>query len=131
VLCTPQIEAAVVEELGDELRNRRDEAKDSIAVAQRMQKMHADENSSHNKEFEVGDLVTIRYSRMGPGYRPPKGHQHKLGPLGTPVRIVAKLSPLSYRVALPKGSRIHDVISIIHLRKFRGDASNIRPPPHC
>jgi hypothetical protein len=36
---------------------------------------------------------------------------------------------VSYRVALPKGSRIHDVISIIHLRKFRGDGSDIRPLP--
>ena len=115
------------QQLVEDLQNRRDEARDSIALAQARQKKYADANRSE-KEYTVGDLVLIRYSRLH-GYKPPKGHRHKLGPLSTPVRITEKLSPLSYRVALPPGSQIHDVLSIVHLKRFHGDGSDIRPLP--
>jgi hypothetical protein len=70
----------------------------------------------------------IKYSKMK-GYKPPKEHGHKLGPLSTPVRITEKLSPLSYRVDLPTGSKIHDVLSIVHLQRFHGRGEDIRPLP--
>jgi hypothetical protein len=74
-------------------------------------------------------LVVLKYNRFGPGYKPPKDHNHKLGPLGTPLHIIEKLSPLAYRLALPEESRIHDVVSIIHLKKFKGSGEGIRPLP--
>jgi hypothetical protein len=115
------------QQMVDDLRNRRDEARDAIAIAQAKQKKWADSKRS-SKEYQVGDLVLIKYSKMK-GYKPPKDHGHKLGPLSTPVRVTEKLSPLSYRVDLPAGSKIHDVLSIIHLRRFHGKGDNVRPLP--
>jgi len=66
------------EELADDLRNRRKEARDSIAAAQRKQRKYANKYRS-GKKFEVGDLVVLKYRRFGPGYQPPKEHQTKIG----------------------------------------------------
>lgn len=73
--------------------------------------------------------MVLKFNRFGPGYKAPKPHDHKLALIGTPLRVIEKISPLSYRLALPAGSKIHDVISIIHLRKYRGTGDNIRPLP--
>lgn len=91
------------ENLAEDLRNRRDEARDSIAVAQRKQKRYFDEKRN-NKEFNVGDLVLLKLNRFGPGYKPSKPHNYKLAPVSTALRITEKLSPLSYRLTLPKES---------------------------
>lgn len=116
------------ERLAEELKNRQDEAKDSIAIAQRKQKQFYDQKRQ-DKQFEVGDLVVLKLNRFGPGYRPTKQHSHKLAPLGTPLRVTEKISPLAYRLDLPKNTKMHDVVSIIHLRKYRGANDDIRPPP--
>jgi transposase InsO family protein len=115
------------EQLAESMKNKRDDARDALALAQRKQKRYYDKKHTP-KEFNVGDLVVLKFARFGPGYKPPTTHTHKLAPIGTPLRIVKKLSPLSYRVSLPAGSRIHDVISIVHLRKFNG-TSDILPLP--
>ena len=101
--------------LAENLKNSRDDARDSIALAQRKYKKYYDSSCSP-KEFNVGDLVLLKYRRFGPGYKPPAEHRHKLAPIASPLRIAEKLSPLSYRVDLPRGSRMHDIISIVHLR---------------
>lgn len=46
-----------------------------------------------------------------------------------PFRITEKLSPLSYRLQLPADARMHDVVSIVHLRRFHGDNQELRPLP--
>ena len=56
-------------------------------------------------------------------------HSNKLGPTSTTVRIVRKISPLTYKVAFPAGSKIHDVVSIIHLKKYGSDTGDVRPLP--
>ena len=71
----------------------------------------------------------LKFNRFGPGYKPLKPHDNKLGPLGTPLRITEKLSRISYRLALPSDSRIHDVVSIIHLRRYNGVGQDVRPLP--
>jgi len=43
------------------------------------------------------------------------------------MRIIEKLSPLSYRIELSLDSKIHDVISIIHLRHYHEKNLDIRP----
>jgi hypothetical protein len=116
------------EQLAEELKNRQDEARDSIAIAQRKQKRYYDQRHKPH-EFEVGDLVILKLNRFGPGYKPTKPHFHKLAPLGKPFRIIEKISPLSYRIDLPTGTRIHNVVSIIHLRKYHGTNDNLRPLP--
>jgi hypothetical protein len=116
------------EQLAQELKNRQDEARDSIAVAQRKQKKYYDQKKKKH-EFNVGDLVVLKLNRFGPGYRPAKPHLNKLGPTGTPLRIVEKISPLAYRLDLPQNAKIHDVVSIVHLKRFRGLNHDIRPLP--
>jgi hypothetical protein len=66
---------------------------------------------------------------MGHGYKPPPQHKHKTAPLATPVQIIEKLSPLSYRIDLPEGSRIHPVVSIVHLRPYNGGPGSLKPLP--
>jgi hypothetical protein len=114
--------------LAEDLKNRQDEVRDSIAIAQRKQRRYFDEGRQP-KEFDVGDLVVIKFNRFGPSYKPSKEHNHKLAPLGTPLRVIEKLSPLSYRLKLPIDLKIHDVVSIIHLRKFKGTGEHVRPLP--
>ena len=108
------------------LKNARDDARDSIILAQRKYKKYYDQQHQP-KEFNVGDLVLLKYKRFGPGYKAPTGHRHKLAPISTPLRITEKLSPLSYRLLLPAGSKMHDVVSIIHLRRYKGNGDDIRP----
>lgn len=116
------------ERLEEELRNRRDEARDSIVIAQRKQRKYFNAKRQ-DKQFEVGDLVILKLNRFGPGYKAPKPHDHKLAPIGTPLRIIEKLSPLSYRLSLPKGTKMHDIVSIVHLRRYRGSGRDLRPLP--
>jgi hypothetical protein len=115
------------EEMAEDLRNRRDEARDSIKTAQRKQKQYYDANRIP-KEFQVNDLVLLKFNRFGPGYKAPKPHDHKLAPVGTPLRIIEKTSPITYRLALPAHSKIHDVISITHLKPYQS-TTPVRPLP--
>jgi hypothetical protein len=70
-LATPlQVSSESAESLAETLKNVRDDARDSMAVAQRKQKKYADQERSP-KEFQVGDLALIKYKRFGPGYKPP------------------------------------------------------------
>ena len=128
VFSIPDNKVASVEDLMDDLKNKRDEAKSAIRLAQDAQKEYADTKRS-DKQFAVGDLVLLKFKRFSLGYKPPKAHSNKLGPTSTPVRIIRKISPLAYKVALPAGSKIHDVISIIHLKKYRNDTGDVRPLP--
>ena len=45
------------------------------------------------------------------------------------MRIKEKLSPVSFRIALPADSKIHDVVSVAHLQKYGEDDGTIRPLP--
>lgn len=71
--------------------------------------------------------MVLKFNRFGPGYKPAKPHDHKLTSLSIPLRIVEKLSPLFYRLALPKGDQIHSVVCVIHLRRYRGSGGDVQP----
>jgi transposase InsO family protein len=128
VLETTDSPNATAEELLQNLQHRRIEAKTAIAKAQRIQKKYFDQHRKR-KDFKEGELAVLKFSRKSIGYKPPKDHSTKLAPLGTPVRIIKKLSPITYKIALPAGSRIHDVVSIAHLKKFGKDTGHLRPLP--
>jgi hypothetical protein len=129
VLNMPESKNTSVQELTEDLLNRRDEARTAIQIAQEVQRNRVNKKKT-NKEFQEGDLVLLKFNRFGLGYKPPKEHRNKLGPNSTPLRIVKKLSPLAYKVALPPNSKMHDVVSIIHLKRFHGkDTGEIRPLP--
>lgn len=130
VINPPISTSAVAEEFVDDLRNRRDEARDAIRLAQRKQKKYFDKGRT-DRTFQPGDLVLLRYKKFGDkvGYRPPYQHAHKLGPVATPIRIKERLSPVSYRLDLPATSQIHDVVSLIHLKRYAGKGDDVRPLP--
>jgi hypothetical protein len=124
-----QMASDSAENLAQDLLNRRQEARSAIILAQRKQKKYFDKGRS-DRTFNPGDLVLLRYKRFGAGYKPPPQHAHKLGPLATPLRVKERLSPVSYRLELPANSRIHDVVSIAHLKRFVGPhGDDIRPLP--
>ena len=87
----------------DDLRNKRDEAPSAIKLAQETQKEYVDSKRS-DKQF-AGNLVVLKFKRFGLGNKPPKTDGNKLGPTSTPVRIIRKISPLVYMVALPAESK--------------------------
>jgi hypothetical protein len=62
----------------------------------------------------------LKYNRFDPDYNPLTEYNHKFAPVSTPVRILERLSPIPYHLDLSKDSRIHDVVSILHLREFKG-----------
>ena len=123
----PRLSSESAESLAEQLKNARNDARDSLVIAQKKQKKYSDKLTP--KVFQVGDLVCLKYNRFGPSYKPPADHKHKLAPISTPVRILERLSPVSYRLDLPEGSRIHDVVSVLHLREFKGSGEDIRPLP--
>ena len=106
------------ESVAENLQNRRSDTRDSIIAAQRKQKELYD-SKRRDFQFNVGDLALLRFHRFGSGYKPPPQHRHKIAPISTPIRILEKLSPLSYRIQLPAGSRIHDVVSVVHLQHYK------------
>ena len=124
----PRLSSESAEYLAEQLKNARDNARDSLVIAQKKQKKYSDAKLTP-KVFQVGDLVCLKYNRFSPGYRPPADHKHKLAPISTPVRILERLSPVSYHLDLPEGSHIHDVVSVLHLREFKGSGEDIRPLP--
>jgi len=107
----------------EDFKNKRDEARTAISIAQQAQAKYI------GREFQVGDLVLLKFNRKPghPGYLPPKEHRTKIGPTSTPLRIVKKLCPLTYKLALPAGSQMHDVVSVVQLQRYGKDDGNIRP----
>ena len=50
--------------------------------------------------------------------------------MSTPLRIIKKISSLAYKLALPPNSKMHDVVSIMHLKRFNGnDTGEMKPLP--
>jgi hypothetical protein len=129
VFIEPETINASTEHLCDDLRNKRVEAIANIEKAQRIQKKYVDKMKS-DREFEDGELVILKFNKRNAGYKSQsKEHRSKLEPTGTPVRIIKKLSPIKYKIALPAGSRIHDIVSIAHLRKYGKDTGDVCPLP--
>ena len=105
------------EEMAAALTLRRQEAESAMLRAQEVQKRYYD--SKHSPLcFLPGDLACLRYYRRG-----------KLDPISEVVQIVDVVSPVSYRIKVPPGSRMHDVVSVEHLRRFVGRDGVVPPPP--
>jgi hypothetical protein len=124
----PCLSSESAESLAEQLKNARNDARDSLVIAQKKQKKYLDTKLTL-KVFQVGDLVCLKYNQFSPGYKSPSNHKHKLAPISIPVHILERLSPVSYRLDLPEGSCIHDIVSILHLREFKGSGEDIRPLP--
>ena len=113
--------AADSETLAAELRDRGALASDAMTRAQAMPKRYFDARHSP-LTFLPGDLAMLVYS--GTLKRP-----HKLAPTGSVVQIIEAVSPVAYRVRVPSGSCMHDVISVEHHRPYRSRDSPTSPSP--
>jgi len=117
------------ETLTGDLQNRRSDARDSIIAAQWKQKELYD-SKRYDFQFKVGDLALLRFHRFGSSYKPLLLHHHKIAPMSTPICILEKLFLLSYRIQLPAGSQIHDVLSVMYLQHYKGtDTDDIKSMP--
>lgn len=94
--------------LVEELEVRRKVAVYAIKKSQAFQKKYYDLRHSPLPEFREGEkVILLPYAKAG------KVDRH-----GRCVRIRAKVSPLAYRIRVPDGSRMHDVVSIAYLKKY-------------
>jgi hypothetical protein len=81
------------------------------------------------KEFDIGDLIILKFMRFDPGYKSSIEYKYKLVSIDTSLRIIEKLSSFSYHIVLSMGSKIHDIISIIYLRSFKDTVDHIHSLP--
>ena len=97
-----------------------EQLKKNLLRAQQYMKDHADRRR-RPCDLQVGDLVLVKLQP----YRQNSLALRKNQKLGLrffgPFRIIAKLSPVAYKLELPAYAKIHSVFHISLLRKFRGD----------
>jgi hypothetical protein len=126
------------EQLAEDLRNRRYEARDPvIMVAQRKQKKYYDASKTA-KEFEVGDLVRLKFNRFASDYSSsPEGSRSQIAP--PPLTPGNSITDHGEALALPSvtgwpsclraGRSTTSFPSPTHLRRYRGKSDDIRPLP--
>jgi len=100
------------EEWASQLRERRSQALQALKLAQSTQKKYYDQKHAPIS-FLLGEIARLCHS--GTFKR-----KLKLDPTTQLVRVVKMVSPGTYRIKTPEGSRMHDVVSVKHLRKYTG-----------
>src|SRR5262249_14945100 len=107
-------------------------AKDALVAAQERQVKYAN-NKRREETFEVDDLVLLSGAHInhpGESRRPTKKLSSKF--LG-PFRVAQIISPVAYRLDLPKNLRIHPVFHVSLLQRYTTNppefANREEPPP--
>ncbi|KAL5775263.1 hypothetical protein ACOSP7_012820 [Xanthoceras sorbifolium] len=99
------------------------ELKRNLTLAQERMKKQAD-RGRREVQFEVGDFVYLKlhpYRQSSVAFR----KSMKLSPrFFGPFEVLNKIGRVAYRITLPPGAQIHDIVHVSLLRKHLGD----RPP---
>jgi hypothetical protein len=106
----------------------RKDLEDALAVAKARMAVYFNEKHEPPK-FLVGDRVWLKLVKGGRrGYQLPGGSKLSSIRAG-PYRIVKKVGQLAYELDLPPHTRIHPVISCVHLEKCNADEFDRTYPP--
>ena len=91
--------------------------------AQDIQKSHADLKRTR-KEFQVGEHVFMKEKTKNISFK--LRNCSKLAPsYCRPFKILSRVGPMAYRLALPPNLKIHNVFHISILKKYVHDASHV------
>ena len=120
------VEVPRAEELVKNLAELTKELKENIKIAIEKQEKYANKHRMEPPEFKKNDKVWINSSLII------KNGNKKLKPrkLG-PFKILSKISPVSYKLDLPKNLRIHPIMHVSDLEPYFEDkfGRNQEPPP--
>ncbi|KAL0461931.1 UNVERIFIED_CONTAM: hypothetical protein Slati_0080700 [Sesamum latifolium] len=98
-----------------------DEAKDSLAKAQRRMKKYADMGRRH-VEFSVGDQVLLKLTpQIWKKISSKSVHRRLIPKYDGPFEVVSKVGSLAYRLKLPNRLKIHPTFHVSFLKKFHQD----------
>ncbi|KAK8957341.1 hypothetical protein KSP39_PZI000693 [Platanthera zijinensis] len=100
--------------------------RDNLRTAQDRMKVQSDKHRTE-REFVVGDEVFLKlqpYRQLSVA----RWANQKLAPrYYGPYRIIKRVGPVAYTLALPEGSRIHPTFHVSVLKKKLGNAVHVNP----
>ena len=107
------------------MREDLDHARQRLKAAQDRMKAYADRHRREPPSFQVGDEVLLSTKHL----RFPHSKTRKLLPrfIG-PFQVDRVVSPVAFKLRLPKHMRVHNVFHVSMLKPYRRDGS-VQPPP--
>ncbi|QRV91833.1 Retrovirus-related Pol polyprotein from transposon [Ceratobasidium sp. AG-Ba] len=117
----PCIESNTAEEFSEEMEAARNKAKEAIRIGQIYQE-RAYNKGRYFAHYQPGDQVLINLKTLNLL----KGKGTKLDQIyDGPFEVMEQISPVTYRLRLPKSYSMHLVINIAHLEKYSTSSENI------
>lgn len=95
--------------------------------AQQIMKRQADKNRTF-REFQVNDMIFLKLQPYIQASVAPRANHKLLFKFYGPFRVVARISDIAYKLALPEGSTIHPVFHVSLLRKCLADGMTTSSP---
>ena len=118
------IDVPRAEELVKNMNDLYKELKNNLEQASKKQETFANKYRSKPPEFKINDKVWINSSLILRN-KNKKLKPRKLGP----YKIIEKISPVTYKLSLPKSLRIHPIIHVSELEPYYEDHFGRKQPP--